>query len=237
MSVNLDAIMDIEDVAKLALWRAKRPLSDRMRFLESAIWAYRELCSNHVEEGFRMVKKTPNSINIVSFPDDLEQFIAIGEPVDGKFRAYTRKDDIIITVTGTVTETQDSDDGEGVDINDAQTLGYAGRGGVNTYGYFAIDDENRRIFLNSQTRTEVLLIYKASNILLSGTTYVPKKYVNAIVAWILWQEVIGDDNKINLTLQREMAYFRRLDEIKTRTFSLDDLMNEIYGAYTMLPRR
>lgn len=237
MSTNLDAIMDIEDVVKHALWRAKRPLSDRMLFLELAIWAYRELCSNHVEEGFRMVKKTPNSINIVTFPDDLEQFVAIGEPVDGKFVPYTRKDDIIITVTGSVTETQDSDDGEGVSINDAQTLGYPGVGGVNTYGYFAVDDENRRVFLNSQTRSEVLLIYKASNILLSGTTYVPKKYVNAIVAWILWQDVVGDDNRINITLQREMAYFRRLDEIKTRSFSLDDLMDEIYSGYTMLPRR
>ena len=239
MATNLDAIMDIEDVVKFTLWQTKKPLSERMRFLELAIWGYRDICVNHVEEGFRMVKKTPSSINTVTFPDDLEEFIAIGQPVDGKFLPYSRDDDIIITTTGTITETQDSDEGEGVDVNDAQTLGYPGRGGTNVYGYYAIDynQPQPRIVLNSTTRTQVLLIYKASNILFDGTTYIPKKYVQAIIAYILWKDIEGDDNKINVSIQREMAFERRVNEIKVRSFTLQDLMDEIYKSYTMLPRR
>lgn len=234
---NLDAIINIEDLVKYSLWVTKRPQSERMRFLELLIWGYRELCLRHVPDGIRMVKKTPSSINTVSFPDDLEEFLAIGEPVDGKFVPYTRNDDIIITVTGTVTETQDSTDGEGVDINDAVALGYAGRGGVNTLGYYTIDNENRRIFLNSTTRTEVLLIYKSSNVLLSGTTYIPKKYVQALMAWLLWKDLEANDDRIGVIERREMAYNRRVDEIKTREVSIDELMDEIYSTYTMLPRR
>ena len=237
MSTNLNAIIDIEDAVKYALWIGKKSPSERMRFLEMAIYGYRELCVNHVPDGIRMVKKTPSSINTVSLPDDCEMFIAIGEPVDGKFVPYTRDDMIIITTTGTITETQDSDDGEGVDINDVQTDGYAGHGGINTLGYFTLDNENRRIFLNSQTRSEVLLIYKASNVLLSGDTYIPKRYMQALMAWIFWKDIEGDDSKSLAAERREMAFNRRVDEIKTREVSIDEIVDEIYKYSTMLPRR
>lgn len=230
--------MDIEDVVRFILWTTKRPKSERKRYLELVIWAYRDMCLNHVKDGIKVTKQAPTSINTVPFPDDMEDFVAVGEPVNGKFIPYSRRDDIIITttVTGSI-ESLDPSDGEGVDINDQMNGGFSASGGANIYGYYRVDEENRRLFLNKQTRSEVILIYKTSGVKLSETTYVPKKYLKAIINFVLWQDSLGDDNKIGVSTQRQINYNHAIQEIKEREFSIDDLMDEIYRGNQLSPRR
>jgi len=154
---DLSSIQLLRDVVKKALWQAKRPKTDKMRFLEFAIDGLREMRLYHVREGIKVQKSTPDSINTVDFPEDMEDYVAVGIPINGELWTLTRRDTIITTTT-TVdeAETLDSTDGEGVAIDDSQPLTFAGRGGMNVHGYYYADWENRRFVINSNSRTCLL---------------------------------------------------------------------------------
>src|SRR5512133_381573 len=168
-TIHTEGLMTLKQVVKSALWQAKRPPNQYKMFYELAHRAYRELRLHNVKEGVRLAKLTPDAINCVALPEDFVDFVGIGVHVDGKMWLLTSDDDMIITTTSVGgIETQNSASGEGLDILDSNTYGYYGRGGVNYEGYYKIDWENRRIMLNSVTRTEVILAYVSSGTNVTG---------------------------------------------------------------------
>ena len=237
MTTNTEGVVTLKNIVQSALWQAKRPKSDYRRFFEFAYRGYRELRLHHVQEGIKFSKLTPSTINTVDFPEDMIDFAGIGVHVDGKLTWLTRDDDIIITTTmvGAV-ETQDSDSGEGADILNINADNLYTKGGINLDGYYKIDWENRRIMLNSVTRTEVILAYMSSGTSVTGETYVPVKYDIALIAWIIWQDSCFDDKRVTIAPYYEQQYKNAvymLDEGPT----LQEYLDVLYSTYTMIPQR
>ena len=114
--------------------------------------------------------------------------------------------------------------------------GFYAKGGVNLDGYYKIDWDNRRIVLNSVTRTEVILAYVSSGTNATGETYVPVKYEPALIAYIIWQDGRYDSKKLKDSMYFEAQYnaeIRMLDDGP----NLQEYLDTLYSTYTMLPQR
>jgi len=160
------------------------------KFLQLAIEGWSNLRNNVIREGRKLLKVTPNAINRITFPQDMQKFIGLGVPVGGKIYFLTEKSDLIATYTtgddGSLS--LDSTDGEGVDMTVKQYETIKAVGGVNLYGYYYVDWDNDQIVISSTSRSELLLAYTTSGTDLAGETYVPTLSVQALVAYILWQD-------------------------------------------------
>jgi hypothetical protein len=230
----------LEDVVQILLVKTRRNESDYDLFLQLAIDGYRELRLHHVREGVKVVKKTPTSINTVDYPSDYISFVAIGVPLNGKLWTLSREDEIITTTTlSGGQETLDSSKGEGVDIPDYAWAGYGASGGNNIEGYYTLDDINRRIVLNSVTKTEVLLYYVSSGTDLTGTTYVPTKYVPALEAYIMYEDIKFDRNIPSRIKQDLFREWQRLSIMAAEVDlpTLSEIRDEILKTTYPLPRR
>jgi hypothetical protein len=241
---HTDGIQTIKEVVKKTLWDAKKPRSNFFLFLELAIDAYRELRLHAVTEGKMWKKCTVTTFSggatdtgYIDFPEEFEDFIGVYVPIDGELWSLTRRDSIIQTTSLTgIIETQDSTKGEGVDVLHAP---YTDSGGQNMRGYYAIDWDNRRIFLNGIDVTEVVLLYKSSGVGINTTTWIPNKYIPCMIAKILFAFVQYDDN-ISSSRRQELLFNMQQEEIKLRNLespTLDEFMDVIYSTYYGTPKR
>lgn len=186
---TLDAVVN---KALLTLPESQRSLSNRDRFLEFAIDALRKLNLLVINEP-NIVKIEPNAVNRFDFPSDMEQFVALGVPRNGRVYWLTRNNELIPTKTVVgIDESLDENDGEGVEQPTSQYDSFDAIGGINTQGYFTLDNKNREIIVNSTERSELLLKYISSGVNNSGTTYVSSKHIEAITAYILWKDIDYD---------------------------------------------
>lgn len=237
---DLDSTQTIRDIVKKALWQAKRPKTDKMRFLEFAIDGIRELRLYHVREGIKITKNTLSDINTIDFPSDMEDYICLGIPINGELWTLTRRDTIIRTTTTVDSvETLDSDDGEGVAIDDSQPMSMAARGGVNLHGYYYADWEEKRFVVNSNSRSEILLYYISNGISSSDdSVYIPKKFVPALISYMVWQDacfVAGQEGRAQYL---EQQWEKRKHELKESEMpSIDEIADELYSLIYQTPRR
>jgi hypothetical protein len=183
---------EIVNEALFTLPEGQRSVTNRRRFLTFAINGLRQLRLMVVDDGLQQVKITPNDLNRYDYPEDMEQFVALGVPKDGQIYYLTRNNEIIKTITTVgIDNSLDSTEGEGVVINDEDF--YREINSIhNREGYYTLDDKNREIIINSTRRSELLLIYISSGVTLSSQTKVPAKYSRAIIAWILWNDILWD---------------------------------------------
>lgn len=235
---EISGLETLEAVVDRTIKKARVGRDRYIDYLDYAIEAYRQLRLYHVQEGKKIAKMTPDSINTFSFPDDLVDIIGVGVPIDGEVYWLTRRENIITTTTlvGT-TETLDSDDGEGVDVAEIGYETFAGRGGNNTQGYYVPEWNLRRVKLSNVTRTEVLLVYVSSGTNSDDTTYVPKQYSPAIEAYIMWQDAILAEGKEARAQYLFTVYNAAVNLIKESRFSITDMIDEINRYTYATPRR
>ena len=189
-----------------------------------------------------MVKKTPDALNRIDFPEDMEEFIALGVPRGGEIYFLTENNDIITTYTeddeGNLSLT--SDDGEGVDLATNQYENIRAEGGVNVYGYFTVDWEQQEIVVNAVTRSEVLLVYSTSGILTDGIQYVPTKAVETLTAWMLWKYYRGkarNNPEMAFADSWERQYTRLRRQLAIReSFSIAEFRDELSRSKSLLRR-
>ncbi|MBN1683750.1 hypothetical protein JW865_09395 [Candidatus Bathyarchaeota archaeon] len=215
-TISIQTLDSVVNKALLTLPENQRSLSNRDRFLEFAIDALRNLRLTTTNSGAKTVKIEPNAVNRFDFPYDMEQFISLGVPVNGKIWWLTRNNDIINTKTVIgIDESLDEDDGEGIDLAVSQSDSFDSIGGINSQGYFTLDFENREIIVNANTRSELLLRYISSGINNSGETYIESKYIRAIIAYILWMDVDYDRTApMNMKEQYKSRFEESKNEIK-----------------------
>lgn len=244
-----DSIQTLHEVVKKALWVAKKARSNYFLFLELAIDAYRDLRLHLVMEGWTWKKCTVTALTggsagsgVIDFPEEFEDFIKIGVPVNGELWTLTRRDSIITTTTiSGISETQDSDVGEGVEVANWIDQELYTKGGQNLRGYYTIDWDNRRIFVNGldSSVTEVILIYKSSGVMINATTWIPNKYIPALIAKILYAQTQYDNN-FPASRRQELYYNMQQEEIKLRNLespTLDEFMDAVYSTYHLTPKR
>jgi len=182
------ATRSIKTVVDELLAKTRNSPSERTRWLQLAFDAFRDLRLYVLPETTH-VKLDMSSINTVDLPADCLNIVAIGVPKNGKLWTLTQKDEMIKTTTLVgLTETLDSDEGEGVEISNNTVTGYSTVGGINKSGYYSVDWEKRRIWLNGFDRTSVVLVYVSSGVSASDLT-VPVVAVPAIENFVLWKHL------------------------------------------------
>jgi hypothetical protein len=234
---HTDGVRALKYIVNKALWIARREQSDYNRFFQLAVDGLKELRLNYIHEGAAFARLTvPTTVAAVSFPSDLVEFLGIGVPVNGELKWLTPKQDMVITTT-TVggQETQDSDYGEGVDVIPDSSSGLYARGGVNIDGYYKIDHQNRRIFLNSVTATEVVIRYISSGTETTGTTFVPIKYESVLMAYIIWNDCRYDESRLQIAQYYEQQFNR--ESVNIDGYTIEELLDTLRSTYTMLPLR
>ena len=182
------------------------------RYLKFALSGLRRLRTTVTKDGKKYAKITPDAINHYDFPDDMEEFIALYVPVNGKMWRLTRDRGIIATKTTVgLDDSNDTDYGEGVNQPVAQLNTFTAVGGVNLEGYFTIDEENREIIINNNRKDELVVEYAT----LGSTSVIPTKYVEALKSWIMWKAVLRDYSvPMNTKLLYEKMYKDEVNEIK-----------------------
>ena len=227
-------LVQIEAIAQKALFRAKRGEDQYTYFLQAAYDGIRELNQKALSSSVKWLKVEPDSLNRVDYPQDLERFIGIGIPYGGKIIFLTKRQDIIATYTddGDGTYSLDSNDGEGVDLPTSQWEGLHATGGINTHGYFTLDEEAREIQVNATSRDELILVYSTSGIYTTGIQYFPTVATEAMIAWILWKDAEGDGN-MALARERERRYINEWKELKRLGFSIREFWDVLNSSKSM----
>jgi len=225
----------IEQVVWRALHLADADENQYRRFLQFAYEGWRELRKGTVKGYEKWVKKTPDAVNRIDFPQDMEEFIALGIPFGGKIWFLTERNDIIATLSedDEGDDTLDSSDGEGVSLLTVQYENLRATGGVNLYGYFKIDRESQEIIVNATSRDELILVYSTSGIKTDGITYVPNNAHNALVAYILWRDAMG---KMRSSADISVVQMRKMEwqEEKMALAKHDMFKNGIIGIRDVL---
>jgi hypothetical protein len=205
---DISSLYTLDQIVKetlLTIPKNQRSDEDYDRFLNFAVSGVRWLSLHVTKESKQIVKIVPNAINRYDFPSDMEEFIGLGVPVNGKIWWLTRNDEIITTKTVVgIDESLDTEDEEGVSLPTAQSDTWGASGGVNLQGYYTLNYEDREIIINSNTRSELLLAYSSSGISNTNISYIPAKYNECIIAWILWKNVIAD-RTVSDTTKRERS--------------------------------
>jgi hypothetical protein len=235
-----DGLQTLKEVVQKALAQARKPRSYFTPFLEQAIDGYRQLRLHHVQEGKTWAKLTVGTLDTAYFPPDFEDFIGLYVPISGELFPLTRKDSIITTTSlSGVIEVLDATKGEGVDVNNPVNSGLYAKGGINMEGYYAIEWDKRRFHFRNLTVTEVILMYKTSGTMIGSTTWIPNRYIPALIAYLVY-EYYKLDNKIP-----ESHVARYLSQYNTEIIkladlespSLDEYMDAIRSTYYGTPRR
>lgn len=186
------------------------------RFLQLAFNGIRELKRGVIRESVHYLKVTPDAINRVNFPQDMEEFIGVGIPYGGRLWLLTERKDIIATYTeaddGSLS--LDTNDGEGVPLPTAQYENILSTGGVNLYGYFKVDWEQEEIIFNAATRGEYILVYTTSGIRVDAITYIPTRAKEALLAYILWKDALG---RLKTTADIPIVQARKVEWLEERS--------------------
>lgn len=184
------------------------------RMLSFALRGLRELRIRITKDGIKRYKASPNALNRISFPDDMETFVALYVPVNGKMWRLTGDRDIIVTKTVIgegAAEELDTDYGEGVDQPTAQFDNFRAVGAVNLEGYYNVDYENREIVINNNRKEEVVVEYTW----LGMTEIIPSLYVPALQNFMYYKS-IERDMSVNQAekFRAKKEYTDSLDQIK-----------------------
>jgi hypothetical protein len=218
------AYTDINKIVDKYLVLRELPQDGYFTFLQMACNCFRDICLRHSNKVVT-TKIAVSALGIIEMPTDMVGFSNLFVPINGEFWSFTMRSRKVTTTTmvGTV-ETQDSAQGEGVDVLDNRYLGLGSRGGVNEY-YMNIDWTARRIFCDGFKSDTAVLIYTSSGLVVSGSTYIPQQAESVIMAYLDWQREINNTRSIGMLQTLERYYSDRLFEMRLFNFlpSLDEL--------------
>lgn len=238
--VYTEGVQTLKEVVKKALQKAKKPRSYHKPFFEMAIDVYRQLRLHNVLEGKTWAKLTPGSLKTADFPPDFENFLGLYVPVNGELFPLTRKDSIITTTSlDGVIEVLDSEVGEGVDVSSPVGDGFYVKGGVNMQGYYAMDWGRRRIHFRNLSVDEVILFYVSSGSMTTSQTWVPNKYIPALIAGIVYEYYMYDD-RYPQPRRQELLQQYNTEIIKLADLegpSLEEYMDAVRSTYYATPKR
>jgi hypothetical protein len=172
-------------------------------------------------------------------PDDMQGFVDLMTPFRGSWWPASQKDQIVNTTTtvGGV-ETRDSNQGEGVTIDQPRVTGYGSKGAWNKIRY-KLDWETRRIYIDEAVTDYLVLFYVSSGIKVGATTEVPTFLIPMINAYLLWKESFWVPGLAPERESRKADYWR--EKLNVRNFinsmSLSQWQDVIYGSLTQSPQR
>lgn len=207
---------------------------------------------------FRVAYLEVNSAGIVEFPDDLVDWIKIGE-IDstGKIRHWLPNKDLYIDrsiVDGERVNPYYNAQTEGIDSDSLigcifaphffdgnyLTRLYGMRGGY-APGYFRIDEEERVIRCDrTPPGSKLVLEYNSTGVSIDGATWIPRHAVEAMIAWVHWKRkkelkefTRGDRADAKQDFLEEEESLRAYENAP----SIQELEDIIYESYTQSIKR
>jgi hypothetical protein len=197
-------------------------------YLENACDCYRDICVKH-DNRLVTAKVSISALGIITMPDDMIGFSNLFIPLGGQFWSFT---DIPRKVTTTTTtdgvEGQDTEQGEGVDINKDVYWGLGGVGGVNPYGRTIRWDE-RRIYCDGIKSDTAVLVYNSDGLKVGETTYVPIICEETIDRYLLWKKSEIEAKSMSSITYNEKKYEEAL--LKLRIFNFLPTKDELEDAW------
>ena len=235
---STNAIIDINDVVDGFMFAHKLPTEDAVIFTEHACRCYVDIRMNHSNE-FNTLKVTTDANGIIEMPDDLIKLHYVFIPVGGEWWSLTERPLIVNTTTiSSGLETQNSLEGEGVDIADPQNITYGGTGGANEY-YYMVDFEARRIFVDGMNSGDAVLRYISSGLNLDGNTLINVACVPVIESYMMWKKAWWDGSSANERDYRKQEYKDEVLKLRLNNFmpTKERLSDALNGMNTTTPLR
>ena len=199
------------------LLKKKLPQDDYFLLLQHTCDCFRNISLRHSNKVVT-TKVTVSSLGIIEMPQDMIGFSCLYVAIGGEMWSFTKKSKKVMTTTTTLgIEGQDSEIGEGTNVQNDMYWGLGGRGGVNSY-YFNIDWSARRIFCDGFKSDTAVLVYTSSGLVVSGTTYVDVQCEPVIDAYLDWQREIINTRSMGLLDRFEKYYNDRLFELRLLNF-------------------
>jgi hypothetical protein len=172
-------------------------------------------------------------------PTDMVRFSYLFVPIRGEWWSFTQKGRKVTTTTITAgVEGQDSEMGEGVDVDDDVYFGLGGKGGVNDY-YLNIDWTARRIFCDGFKSDTAVLRYVSSGLVVSGSTYVPQQCEATMDAYINWRKEMINPRSMSMIQYLEGLYKEEIKKLRILNFmpSKDEICDAWDSATTQTVQR
>lgn len=217
------------------------------RYLQFAIEAYTDLNIFHFAKNVRVSYLTVDANGFIYFPEDYLDYSKIAVVRDNALWTLTLNDNMPLARDMECGE--DTNDNTILTDNDSSAYfighyhdslwvprAYAMGGGINTQGYFRVDNEMGRIQFQNATAMEgttVVLEYISSGVTVTGTTLVPRVAVPSIKGYIHWKRVEYDVRVADAQKERKRyLYLEEVEKLRTLQFmpTKDELLDLFYGA-------
>jgi hypothetical protein len=187
------------------------------------------------------IKRTPDSIGVIDYPDDFLMLIGVYRPIDGELISIVNKQDLVNTKTLVDgVETDDTDYGEGDSLDyGIYDYRYGSRGAKDDYYYYD-DTTNRRFIINGTPVTSLHIKYVSSGLNNDDADIeYPAEASEALLSYIRYKDAFYD-NDVNKLAIREYKEEYKSEVKKLRSLHLptaDQLRDMIYSTTTNAPRR
>jgi hypothetical protein len=239
MATYTNALLNIEEIVSRFLFKFKLPLEDAVIYIEHACNAVRDF--NLYDGNLVTYKKYTLDITKkwLEMPDDMLGFVDLVTPLRGSFWSFSEKSKIVTTTTTTGgVEGQDSDQSEGVQIDQPRITAYGARGAWNKFNY-NIDWTTRRIYIDDEITEDIVLFYVSSGVKTASSTEVPDFLTPVIDSYLLWKSSYW---RMELARERQMLERDYQNErMKLRGFvnsmSYEQWRDIFYFSFTQSPQR
>jgi hypothetical protein len=238
MSQDSDGIVSLRYI--LANIKARLMWDDRndQFLLQYIIDAVSELNMFHLDiSGTKTVIIDVNEINTIDLPSDYIDYEVIGYIVNGKITSLSKNPNIPIPISGDC----------GADTNpfpdlvqDLPSVPTFGVGGGYNVAEYTIDKRGHRIIIQGTVPgNQILLKYTSSGISLTEETYIPKQYVPAIRAYVLWVIAENDPKEpMNNKIRKGQLFADEVIRVgATEMPTMDEISDALRMGYRQTPKR
>jgi len=220
---HTSAVTEIGKVVDKYLLKYALPQENYFTYLQHACDCFREINLRH-SNNVVTTKIAVSVLGIIDMPSDMIGFGHVFIPINGEWWSFTKKPRKVTTTTSAVMTTatmptiengegQDSEYGEGVDVQNDVYYGLGGKGGVNDY-YFTIDWSARRIFCDGFKSDIAILQYMSSGLVVSGSTFVPGECETVIDAYLNWKKEMIAPRSMSMIQYLEKLYTDQIKAIR-----------------------
>jgi hypothetical protein len=178
------------------------------RLLQICLEGFMELNLWHMDAGSDIIYLHMSLAKTCNLPSDFVDWLKIGYPVNGKLRAITNNENILLPGvfdTGESVGNMDSSNISDAPSNaiffdphwkNGQYVGglFGLSGGIDrAYFRFNMNSSPRQIvFSGSTPRSEIVLEYQTTGLKTDGTSLIPREAVPALRTYVEWQMIGGD---------------------------------------------
>ena len=233
----------ILEVVNLYKNRTPNRVLPEFNLLQLAVDGFRELNIISLDQTNIKVKDIAVENGIVPMPDDYIQYTKVGVAAGNKLWTLTVNTELLppekkynecgVSYEEARSGKKTTEEGwhfvPHVDKNGIVSGGmYALGGGWNSKGYFKEDFENRRFLLDQVSSDVIVLEYKSSGV--SIDSYVPDVAVEALIAWLRWQESMADAVGINRAGYFQSLFQNQVEKIEyeLNPLRIDEYLDTLY---------